>query len=53
MLTIWGRPQQYSPRVSRRNFIKIGSAGGALSLAEMFRAQAAAKPAGHISPPQR
>ena len=46
MLTIWGRPQKYSPHVSRRDFLKIGSAGGALGLADMLRLQALASPAG-------
>lgn len=45
MLTILGRPQQYGHGLSRRDFIKIGSAGGVLSLAELFRQQAAARPA--------
>ena len=48
MLTIFGKPQRFCDRVSRRNFLKVGGlAGGALTfggptLADVLRADATA-----------
>jgi hypothetical protein len=43
MLTIWGRRQgRFCDGISRREFLRIGVLGGALSLADVFRLQAAA-----------
>lgn len=51
MLTIWGRQQTYSGGLRRRDFLKIGAAGGMLGLADFFRAQAAAAGAGQATQP--
>jgi hypothetical protein len=43
MLTIWGTKKgSFCDGVSRREFLRIGALGGALSLADVFRLQAAA-----------
>jgi hypothetical protein len=45
MLTILGRKQRHCDGISRRNFLKIGALGigaGALTLADVFRAEAGA-----------
>ncbi|REK19441.1 MAG: DUF1501 domain-containing protein [Planctomycetota bacterium] len=49
MLTIYGRRQQFCDRLSRRSFLQIGALGlgaGALSLADVLRAEAAGSGAG-------
>jgi hypothetical protein len=50
MLTLYGRANRFCDGVSRRNFLRIGGLGlgaGALSLTDLFRAEArAAQPAG-------
>jgi hypothetical protein len=51
MLTIVGKPQSYGGAIKRRDFIKIGSATGLLSLADALRVQALAKPADAPSVP--
>ncbi len=43
MFTLLGKPQRFCDGVSRRNFLKLGSFGAGLTLADMLRAQAAAK----------
>jgi hypothetical protein len=52
MLTIWGQSHgRFCDGLARREFIKIGALGGALSLADVFRAQAqAATTPGTASP---
>ncbi len=45
MLTILGKPQKYSEGCSRRDFLRIGSVTGMLSLAEVLRCQDLAKAA--------
>ncbi|HQU41262.1 MAG TPA: DUF1501 domain-containing protein, partial [Pirellulales bacterium] len=45
MLTILGNPQEYSGRMIRRDFLRIGAAGPALGLAERFARQSLARPA--------
>ena len=45
MLNLLGRPLRYCDGISRRSFLKIGALGagaGALTLADIFRAEAAA-----------
>ncbi len=45
MLTIWGRKDRYCDGLSRRSFLRIGALGlgaGSLTLADVFRAEAAA-----------
>jgi hypothetical protein len=40
MLTIWGASGRYCDGISRRNFLKIGTLGVGLTLADMLRARA-------------
>jgi uncharacterized protein (DUF1501 family) len=45
MLTIWnGRPGRLCDGMNRREFVRVGALGGALSLADAFRIKAAAAP---------
>jgi Protein of unknown function (DUF1501) len=45
MLTIWGRKHgPFCDGISRRDFLRIGALGGAVSLADVFRLKAAAAP---------
>src|SRR5262245_35513236 len=39
MLTLWGKRQKLCDGLSRRNFLKSGIFGAALTLAEMWRAR--------------
>jgi uncharacterized protein (DUF1501 family) len=48
MLTILGKSQQYGRNLSRRDFLKVGSVTGMLSLAEALRCQALAKDGGAV-----
>src|SRR5580704_2422315 len=41
MLTVWGRTRRLCDGIGRREFLRIGALGGALSLADWFRLQAA------------
>lgn len=41
MLTIWGATQPFCDGITRRNFLRIGAFGTALTLADMLRLQAA------------
>jgi hypothetical protein len=43
MLTILGNEQEYSSRLRRRDFLRIGAAGPAAGLAERFSQQAFAR----------
>jgi len=45
MLNLWGASQRFCDGLSRRNFLKIGSFGAGLTLADMLRAKANANPA--------
>lgn len=42
MFTIWGARQKFCDGISRRSFLKIGSFGAGLTLAEMLRSRAQA-----------
>jgi hypothetical protein len=42
MLTLWGSRQSYCDGISRRNFLKIGAFGAALTLSDMLRLRAQA-----------
>ncbi len=42
MLTLWGKRQRFCDGISRRNFLKIGTFGAGLTLAEMLRLRAQA-----------
>jgi hypothetical protein len=44
MLTIWGRAHRFCDGISRREFLRVGALGTALSLADVFRLKAAAAP---------
>src|SRR5579884_1582967 len=47
MLTIWGQKNRYCDGISRRSFLRIGALGlgaGSLTLADVFRAEAATAP---------
>jgi hypothetical protein len=46
MLTLWGDKQPFCDGISRRNFLKIGTFGAGLTLADMLRMRAAATFAG-------
>ncbi len=46
MLTLWGAKRKFCDGISRREFLQIGALGGALTLADWFRVQAQAAPAG-------
>ena len=41
MLTFWGRRQQFCDGINRRGFLQLGAFGVGLSLADLYRAQAA------------
>jgi hypothetical protein len=40
MLTIWGKSHRFCDGIRRREFLKIGALGGALTLADLFRLKA-------------
>jgi len=44
MFTFWDKAQSFCDGVSRRNFLKVGAFGAGLTLADMLRAKAQAKP---------
>jgi hypothetical protein len=44
MLTFWGSRQRFCDGLSRRNFLQIGAFGATLTLADLLRGQASAKP---------
>ena len=48
MFTIWGSPRGFCDGVSRRDFLRIGAFGAALTLADLLRLQAQAGPAGRV-----
>src|SRR5207248_6443634 len=50
MLTVWGRRQPCCDGLSRRNFLRIGAFGAGLTLADVLRARAAARPGGADRP---
>ena len=43
MFTVWGRPHNFCDGIHRRGFLKLGAFGTGLTLADMYRAQAAAR----------
>ncbi len=45
MLTIWGGKRRFCDGLNRRDFLRIGAFGGALTLADLLRGQAHASPA--------
>lgn len=49
MLTIWGSKQRFCDGVSRRDFLKVGVLGGALTLPDLLRLRAQAATAGGSS----
>src|SRR5437870_223132 len=44
MLTIWGNKSRLGKGIARRDFIKVGTLGGTLTLADALRQQASADP---------
>jgi hypothetical protein len=54
MLTIWGnKTQKLCDGIGRREFLRVGALGGALSLADLFRLQAASDPSKRPSRPKK
>ncbi|MCE9605681.1 MAG: DUF1501 domain-containing protein [Planctomycetia bacterium] len=49
MLTVWGSGQRFCDGRSRRDFLRVGALGGALSLSDLLRLRAQGTPAGTSS----